>query len=183
MPTDMAADFASRIRSLDTQDLLSAFNMEQTLLDANINAISTLCARELHLINVNDVDYVRLLGDGRAGGERWKGRTRDMKGQFCRTKYRADVVWGWSHRIYDWTVVLPWSFGKLLTPLAAQINAVACKDIHNMRRLDAHTQDLQRDYSSTVKQRAHERCLTTRGHRQHLTGRRNCFVAVPKLVR
>ena len=52
-----------------------------------------------------------------------------------------------------------------------------------MRRLDAHTQDLQRDYSSTVKQRAHERCLTTRVHRQHLTGRRNRFVAVPKLVR
>ena len=90
-----------------------------------------------------------------------------MKGQFCRTKYQANVVWGWSHRIYDWTVVLPWSFGKLLTPLVAQINAVACKDIHNMRRLDAHTQDLQRDYSSTVKQRAHERCLTTRVHRQH----------------
>ena len=94
----------------------------------------------------------------------------------------ADVVWGWSHRIYDWTVVLPWSFGKMLTPLVAQINSVACKDIHNVRRLDAHAQDLQRDFSSTVNRRAHDRSLTTRVHRQHLTGRRNRFVAVPKVV-
>eukprot|EP00966_Prymnesium_polylepis_P092747 2146847-Prymnesium_polylepis.1 len=102
---DMAEVFVTGIRSLDEQALLSAFNMEPCLLDANINAISTLFARELHLINVNDADYVRLLCDARSTGERWKGRTRDMKGQFCRTKYRADVVWGWSHRIYDWTVV------------------------------------------------------------------------------
>ena len=178
----MAAVFVSGIRSLDAEALLTAFNMEPSLLDANINAISTLFTRELHLINVNDVDYVRLVRDPRSTGERWKGRTRDMKGQFCRTKYRANVVWGWSHRIYDWTVVLPWSFGKMLTPLVAQINSVACKDIHNVRRLDAHAQDLQRDYSSTVNQRAHDRSLTTRVHRQHLTGRRNRFVAVPKLV-
>ena len=92
------------------------------------------------------------------------------------------MVWGWSHRIYDWTVVLPWSFGKMLTPLVAQINSVACKDVQNARRLHAHSQDLERDYSSTVNQRAHERSLTTRVHRQHLTGRRNRFVAVPKLV-
>ena len=107
---------------------------------------ATLFNRELHFINVNDADYVRLVCDARSAGERWKARTRDMKGQFCRTKYQANVVWGWSHRIYDWTVVLPWSFGKMLAPLAAQINSVACHDIHNMRRLDAHTQDLQRDY-------------------------------------
>ena len=156
--------------------------MEPSLLDANINAISTLFARELHLINVNDVDYVRLVRDARSTGERWKGRTRDMKGQFCRTKYQANVVWGWSHRIYDWTVVLPWSFGKMLAPLAAQINSVACEDACNVRRLDPHAQDLQRDYSSTVNRRAHDRSLTTRVHRQHLTGRRNRFVAVPKVV-
>ena len=50
------------------------------------------------------------------------------------------------------------------------------------RRLDAHTQDLERDYSSSINQRAHDRTLMTRVHRQHLTGRRNHFVAVPKLV-
>eukprot|EP00966_Prymnesium_polylepis_P157530 3640706-Prymnesium_polylepis.1 len=78
--TNTAAVFVSRVRSLDAQALLSAFNMEPSLLDANINAISTLFTREIHLINVSDVDYVRLVCDARAAGERWKGRTRDMKG-------------------------------------------------------------------------------------------------------
>ena len=180
--SDMATVFVSGIRSLDADALLSAFNMESSLLDANINAIASLFNRELHFINVNDEDYVRLVCDARLTGERWKARTRDMKGQFCRTKYQANVVWGWSHRIYDWTVVLPWSFGQMLAPLAAQINSVACKDTRNLRRLDAHAQDLQRDFSSTVNRRAHDRSLTTRVHRQHLTGRRNRFVAVPKVV-
>ena len=132
--SDMATVFVSGIRSLDADALLSAFNMESSLLDANINAIASLFNRELHFINVNDEDYVRLVCDARSTGERWKARTRDMKGQFCRTKYQANVVWGWSHRIYDWTVVLPWSFGQMLAPLAAQINSVACKDTHNLRR-------------------------------------------------
>ena len=115
--SDVATVFVSGIRSLDADALLSAFNMEPSLLDANINAIATLFNRELHFINVNDEDYVRLVCDARLTGERWKARTRDMKGQFCRTKYQANVVWGWSHRIYDWTVVLPWSFGQMPAPL------------------------------------------------------------------
>ena len=97
--SDVATVFVSGIRSLDADALLSAFNMEPSLLDANINAISTLFNRELHFINVNDEDYVRLVCDARLTGERWKARTRDMKGQFCRTKYQANVVWGWSHRV------------------------------------------------------------------------------------
>ena len=105
--SDMATVFVSGIRSLDADALLSAFNMEPSLLGANINAIASLFNRELHFSNVNDEDYVRLVCDARSTGERWKARTRDMKGQFCRTKYQANVVWGWSHRIYDWTVVLP----------------------------------------------------------------------------
>ena len=42
-----AAVFVSGVRSLDAQALLSAFNMESSLLDANSNAISTLFTREI----------------------------------------------------------------------------------------------------------------------------------------
>ena len=58
--SDVATVFVSGIRSLDADALLSAFNMEPSLLDANINAISSLFGREIHLMNAHDMVYTRL---------------------------------------------------------------------------------------------------------------------------
>ena len=44
-------------------------------------------------------------------------------------------------RIYDWTVVVPWSFGKMLTPVIEPINVNACQEPTKTRRLNAHKQD------------------------------------------
>ena len=51
--------------------------------------------------------------------------------------------------------------------------------LHTVREQTALT---YRNFSSTVNRRAHDRSLTARVHRQHLTGRRNRFVAVPEAV-
>lgn len=178
----MAALFVSDVWSLDNDAMLAAFNMDSCIMNATIDAISAQFTREIHLMNVTDAEYREMVRDARRMGPRWKGRTRDLKGQLCKTRYEANVMWAWSHRIHDWTVVLPWSFGNMLTPLVAKVNAVACQDLNNKRRLDTHLQELERDYASSANERAQLRRLTTRVHRQHLTGRRNHFVSVPKTV-
>ena len=175
--------FATRVGDIDYQGMLSAFDMDSSLLASNVKAISGLFSfgREVHLMNVEDDEYSLLLKDARRTGTRWKGRTRDFKGQFCKMKYEQGVLWAWSHRIFDWTVVLPWTFGQLIMPLTEEINQHAVT--HNFKaesRLDAYEQDILRNFATSSGQRADYRLLSSRVHRQHLSGRRNHFVMVPK---
>lgn len=173
--------FSTRVCEVDHQSMLAAFGMDPSLLASNIEAISNLFGREVHLMNVQDDEYSQLLQNARLAGTRWKGRTRDFKGQFCKMKFERDVLWAWSHRIHDWTVVLPWTFGQLLTPLVAQMNDDAVRNNLNAQwRLNVYERDSVRNYSTTTGRRSQHRMLSSKVHRQHLTGRRNHFVSVPK---
>ena len=173
------AALARGVRKMRREPMLSAFNGDEALLDANIKAICSLSGREVHLMNVRDGEYARLFEEARSIGARWKGRTRDFKGQFCSLKYEANVLWGRSHRTFDWTVVLPWTFGQLLLPLSYEINSTVVRNDPQARaRLAAHEQEMRRNYQTSSGLRAEHRKLADRVHRQILTGRRNHFVRV-----
>ena len=89
----------------------------------------------------------------------------------------------WSMRKQQFVLVAPWAFAKCLKDIFDRLNAsVAEGDPIKEASLKAYNTDLQRDYATTVRQRAENRGLNTRPHRQRLSGRRNHFVSAPKVL-
>ena len=135
-----------------------------------------------HVISLKDEVYLNMLQEAQiTGRSRWKGRARDMKGQFFKTKFEDGVMQGWSLRQHKYVLVVPWSFGQIFKMFCDDFNEHLAKHDPNVRaRLCAYNTELDRNYHVTAGQRAEGRSLNDRPHRQLLTGRRNHFVPVPK---
>ena len=78
-------------------------------------------------------------------------------------------------------MVLPWSLGQIVGDYFTGLH-------HDVRDLPAFASQLtrqtlekERDYAATIGNRSLERGLWSLPHRASLVGRRNHFVAVPKL--
>ena len=138
-----------------------------------------------HVMSLKDEEYLNMLQEAQITGRRsrWKGRARDFKGQFFRTKFEDGVMQGWSLRQHKYVLVVPWSFGQILKMFCDNFNEHLVKhDPSRRARLCAHHTELERNYDATAGQRAEGRSLNDRPHRQLLNGRRNHFVAVPKPI-
>lgn len=163
--------------------VLSGFAGDKQLFADTQNYVLTHWFETKHMLSLDDQEYVRMITDMRGIGHRWKGRARDFKGQYFKTRVEDGVIQGWSSRQHRYVLVMPWAFGAVLKSFFDEFNkAVATVNPAKKARLDAYNEELERDYESTAGQRAETRSLNERPHRRSLNGRRNHFVSVPKTV-
>jgi len=137
-----------------------------------------------NVMSLKDEEYLNMLQEARITGRCcWKGRARDFKGQFFKTKLEDGVMLGWSLRQHKYVLLVPWSFGQILKMFCDNFNEHLVEhDPSRRARLSAYHTELERNYDATTGQRAEGRFLNNRPHRQLLNGRRNHFVAVPKPI-
>jgi len=136
-----------------------------------------------HIMSLKDEEYAAMVADARCSGPQWKGRARDLKGQFYKTRFEDGVVQGWSLRMHKYVLVIPWSVQKEVNVMFEAFNdKLAKRDGGIQEILHKQRNEQQRDYYLTAGRRATDRCLTDRPHRQSLEGRRNHFTSVPKTL-
>ena len=174
--------FLAHMHAQDTAKLLEAFHTNEATMRNTIAYLAKPTGRD-HVMSVKDEEYARMMVDVALQGGRFKGRARDFRGQYFKTIFDDGVVKGWSLRVHKYVLVVPWSFGRLAMVFFHQINKqMALSDAAKASRLHAHEEELTRDFSATIGKRANDRTLNLRPHRAKLNGRRNHFVAVPKVL-
>lgn len=171
----------SHLTNVPRDAIKAAFNGDEVTLGRNMDYVLNNITG--HVVSVYDDEYLRMLNEAHVYGTRWKGRARDFKGQYFKTKYKDGVIQGWSLRQHKYVLVVPWSFGMHLKHFFDTFNAQVAKDDSvKQARLAAYHTELQRDYEASAGQRATERRSKELPHRQRLSGRRKRFVTVPKLI-
>ena len=181
MEHELSAAVRSYLNNIPDDALRAGFGGDSDTLDRNKDYVFSNVTG--HIVSVYDDEYMRMLHEVRTAGPRWKGRARDFKGQYFKTKYQDGVIQGWSLRQHKYVLVVPWSFGQHLKCFFDKVNAqIVRNDPVKSARLAAYNTDLQRNYEATSGQRATARHLNERPHRQQLNGRRNHFVSVPSLI-
>ena len=131
-----------------------------------------------HVPALFDEDFPQKRVAALAGGDAWKSRGRDRKGQLFRLVFREGLLHGWSSETHTWVIVVPHSLQIVvynwLKDFYAQCNEPT------KQAFAKYEASLNRDYAATVGERATNRGLFDIQHRQLLDGRRNKFVKVPK---
>ena len=131
-----------------------------------------------HVLTLHDDDFLAKRAAALAGGDAWKGRGRDRKGQLFRLVLRDGLFYGWSAETHMWVLVVPQSLQMVVYDWLKDFYAKC-----NESTKDAfakYEMSLNRDYAATMGERAMNRGLFDVQHRQFLEGRRNKFVRVPK---
>lgn len=156
----------------DTERLIQAFvpSLTRTLLK-NTHECK-------HVLSLFDEDFLQKRVAALAGGDAWKSRGRDRKGQLFRLVFREGLLRGWSLETHTWVMVVPHSLQIVVYNWLKDFYA-QCND-QTKQAFTNYEATLDRDYAVTVGERATIRGLFDIQHRQCLDGRRNKFVRVPK---
>ena len=131
-----------------------------------------------HVLSLFDEDFLQKRLAALAGGDAWKDRGRDRKGQLFRLALHEGLLHGWSSEMHTWVIVVPHSLQVVVYNWLKDFYA-HCNE-PTKQAFAKYEASLNRDYAATLGERATNRGLFDIQHRQFLEGRRNKFVKVPK---